>query len=75
MTSFARTDEQRMLAETLDVALSNGADWQAAVVDTGLGQLGVSADEEGLGTDLRDAAAQYADEVRRGVFPGPEHSY
>lgn len=28
-----------------------------------------------VGTELRNAAAQYADEVRRGVFPAPEHSY
>ncbi|MFT4126186.1 MAG: 3-methyl-2-oxobutanoate hydroxymethyltransferase [Gordonia sp. (in: high G+C Gram-positive bacteria)] len=28
-----------------------------------------------IGGELRSAAAQYADEVRRGVFPGPEHSY
>ncbi|MEO9327528.1 3-methyl-2-oxobutanoate hydroxymethyltransferase [Gordonia aurantiaca] len=28
-----------------------------------------------VGGELRSAAEQYADEVRRGVFPGPEHSY
>ncbi|MDL9937333.1 3-methyl-2-oxobutanoate hydroxymethyltransferase [Gordonia sp. ABSL1-1] len=28
-----------------------------------------------VGSQLRGAAEQYADEVRRGVFPGPEHSY
>ncbi|BAW05475.1 3-methyl-2-oxobutanoate hydroxymethyltransferase [Nocardia seriolae] len=28
-----------------------------------------------VGGQLRTAAATYADEVRRGVFPGPEHSY
>lgn len=28
-----------------------------------------------VGGDLRTAAADYADEVRRGVFPAPEHSY
>lgn len=28
-----------------------------------------------VGGQLRSAAATYADEVRRGVFPGPEHSY
>ncbi|GAC69478.1 3-methyl-2-oxobutanoate hydroxymethyltransferase [Gordonia soli] len=28
-----------------------------------------------VGGELRTAAEQYADEVRRGVFPGPEHSY
>ncbi|NEW43411.1 3-methyl-2-oxobutanoate hydroxymethyltransferase [Nocardia cyriacigeorgica] len=27
------------------------------------------------GDDLRTAAATYADEVRRGTFPGPEHSF
>ncbi|GAB19211.1 3-methyl-2-oxobutanoate hydroxymethyltransferase [Gordonia effusa NBRC 100432] len=28
-----------------------------------------------VGGELRNAATQYADEVRRGVFPAPEHSY
>ncbi|AZG43621.1 3-methyl-2-oxobutanoate hydroxymethyltransferase [Gordonia insulae] len=28
-----------------------------------------------VGTELRSAAEQYADEVRRGTFPAPEHSY
>ncbi|MEV6430149.1 3-methyl-2-oxobutanoate hydroxymethyltransferase [Nocardia sp. NPDC051463] len=28
-----------------------------------------------VGDDLRTAAAAYADEVRRGTFPGPEHSF
>ncbi|WP_431963210.1 3-methyl-2-oxobutanoate hydroxymethyltransferase [Nocardia sp. bgisy134] len=28
-----------------------------------------------VGDHLRTAAATYADEVRRGVFPGPEHSF
>lgn len=28
-----------------------------------------------VGDELRRAAEQYADEVRRGQFPGPEHSY
>ncbi|MEV0250692.1 3-methyl-2-oxobutanoate hydroxymethyltransferase [Nocardia sp. NPDC050712] len=28
-----------------------------------------------IGPDLRKAAADYADEVRRGTFPGPEHSF
>ncbi|MGV9817915.1 3-methyl-2-oxobutanoate hydroxymethyltransferase [Nocardia xishanensis] len=28
-----------------------------------------------VGDQLRTAAASYADEVRRGVFPGPEHSF
>ncbi|MBW0275478.1 3-methyl-2-oxobutanoate hydroxymethyltransferase [Nocardia sp. MH4] len=28
-----------------------------------------------VGDELRSAAAAYADEVRRGTFPGPEHSF
>jgi 3-methyl-2-oxobutanoate hydroxymethyltransferase len=28
-----------------------------------------------VGDELRTAAATYADEVRRGAFPGPEHSF
>ena len=28
-----------------------------------------------IGAELRSAAAQYADEVRTGAFPAPEHSY
>lgn len=74
MKSFACTDEQRMLAETLDAALANGADWQAAVIDTGLAELGIAADEEGLGTDLRDAAVVAAAFGRANVdLPWSEH--
>ena len=28
-----------------------------------------------VGDELRNAAAAYADEVARGIFPGPEHSF
>ena len=75
MTAFARTDEQRMLAESLDASLANGiADWDAAVVATGLGALGVPAEEEGLGTDLRDAAVVAAALGRANVvLPWAEH--
>lgn len=54
---FARTDEQRMLADLLDALLGKGdADWQNAVVAQGLDLLGVAEAEGGLGTDIRDAA-------------------
>lgn len=75
MTSFARTDEQRMLADTLDASLTGGAaDWQAAVAATGLGALGIPAEEEGLGGDLRDAAVVAAAFGRANVvLPWAEH--
>lgn len=75
MTAFARTDEQRMLAETLDASLSDGgADWIAAVGAAGLGALGVPAEEDGLGTDLRDAAVVAAALGRANVvLPWAEH--
>lgn len=75
MTAFARTDEQRMLAETLDASLGAGdADWEAAVTATGLDSLGVPAEEEGLGTDLRDAAVVAAAFGRANVvLPWAEH--
>ena len=57
MTDFVRTDEQRMLAETLDARLSGGAlPWAAAIEETGLSLLGTAEDAGGLGTDARDAA-------------------
>lgn len=55
--TFARTDEQRMLADTLDATLARGAtDWAGAIEATGLDALGVREADGGLGTDLRDAA-------------------
>jgi len=54
--TFAQTDEQRMLAETLDSALVGGMDWSAAVEDTGVAALGSAEAAGGLGTDIRDAA-------------------
>lgn len=75
MTNFARSDEQRMLAETLDAALAGGgADWASAVQQTGLDALGIPAAEEGLGTDLRDAAVVAAAFGRANVvLPWAEH--
>lgn len=55
--SFARTDEQRMLIETLDATLARGGiDWASAIEGTGLDALGVAEEDGGLGTRLRDAA-------------------
>ena len=55
--SFARTDEQRMIAEMLDATLERGAtDWAGAIEATGLDALGVPEEESGPGTGLRDAA-------------------
>ncbi|OWK33442.1 acyl-CoA dehydrogenase family protein [Sphingomonas dokdonensis] len=74
MTSFARTDEQRMLAEMLDSTLSDDTDWQGAVDATGLVALGIPAEEEGLGSDLRDAAVVAAALGRANVvMPWAEH--
>lgn len=73
--SFAITDEQRMLAETLDAALSgDGPGWDGAVIETGLGALGIPAAEEGLGTDVRDAAVVAAAFGRANAdLPWAEH--
>lgn len=74
MTSFARTDEQRMLAEMLGSTLSDDTDWQGAVDATGLAALGIPAEEEGLGSDLRDAAVVAAALGRANVvLPWAEH--
>ncbi len=74
MTGFAHTDEQRMLAETLDAALGDDATWQTAAVDTGLEALGVPVEEEGLGVDLRDAAVVAAALGRANVvLPWADH--
>lgn len=55
--SFALTDEQRMLAETLDAQLAGGPKpWDALIEETGLTLLGVPEADGGLGTVLRDAA-------------------
>lgn len=73
--SFARSDEQRMLAESLDASLADGgADWNRAVVAAGLDGLGVADDEGGLGTELRDAAVVAAAFGRANVIlPWAEH--
>ncbi|MEH3047363.1 acyl-CoA dehydrogenase family protein [Sphingomonas adhaesiva] len=55
--TFARTDEQRQLADMLDAHLARGGvDWASAVEDSGVASLGIAEDAGGLGTDLRDAA-------------------
>jgi alkylation response protein AidB-like acyl-CoA dehydrogenase len=75
--TFARTDEQRMLAEALDSALAQAgreADWAAAVTATGVDALGVAEDAGGLGTDPRDAAVVAAAFGRANVeLPWAEH--
>lgn len=74
MISFARTDEQRMLAEMLDSTLSHATDWHGTIDATGLAALGVPAEEEGLGSDLRDAAVVAAALGRANVvIPWAEH--
>lgn len=72
---FSLTDEQHMLAETLDASLAGDRpDWRRAVTDSGLDALGVPADEEGLGADLRDAAVVAAAFGRANVdLPWAEH--
>lgn len=72
---FARTDEQRMLADLLDALLAKGdADWQRTVVAQGLDLLGISEAEGGLGANLRDAAvvAQAFGRANAGL-PWSEH--
>lgn len=54
--TFARTDEQRMLADQLAGALGKAAaDWDGVVVKHGLDLLGVPESDGGLGTEIRDA--------------------
>lgn len=75
MTGFARTDEQRMLAETLDATLAGAApDWNRAVVETGLDALGLAEADGGLGIVLRDAAVVAAAFGRANAgLPWAEH--
>lgn len=56
--TFAHTDEQRMLADSIVAALGNRAApaWEEAVDALGLDLLGVAVTDGGLGIDLRDAA-------------------
>ncbi|MES2095665.1 MAG: acyl-CoA dehydrogenase family protein [Pseudomonadota bacterium] len=55
--TFARTDEQRMLADQLAGVLGKGATgWDGVVVAHGLDLLGVPESDGGLGTDIRDGA-------------------
>jgi alkylation response protein AidB-like acyl-CoA dehydrogenase len=73
---FARTDEQRMLAESLDSALAAGAalDWNDAVGAPGLEALGVPENAGGMGTELRDAAVVAAAFGRANAgLPWAEH--
>ncbi len=73
--NFARTDEQRMLADTLDATLARSAiDWAGAIEATGLDALGVAVADGGLGTDLRDAAVVAAALGRaNAALPWAEH--
>lgn len=71
---FARTDEQRMLGETLDGMLTvASSDWRI-VDEAGLDTLGVAAENGGLGEDARDAAVVAAAFGRANVtLPWAEH--
>lgn len=74
MTTFAQSDEQRMLAETLDGVLGAGADWLAAIERTGVAALGSAEADGGLGTDIRDAAVVAAAIGRaNATLPWAEH--
>ncbi|MFW2853593.1 acyl-CoA dehydrogenase family protein [Sphingomonas sp. TX0543] len=73
--TLARTDEQRMLAETLDATLARGGNnWVTAIEETGLDTLGVAEEDGGLGQNLRDAAVVAAALGRANAeFPWAEH--
>ncbi|WEK42447.1 MAG: acyl-CoA dehydrogenase family protein [Candidatus Sphingomonas colombiensis] len=73
--TFARTDEQRMLAETLDATFARGAaDWVTAIEAAGLDALGIAEEDGGLGTSLRDAAVVAAALGRaNAALPWAEH--
>ncbi|WP_185208425.1 acyl-CoA dehydrogenase family protein [Sphingomonas sp. NBWT7] len=71
---FARTDEQRMLGETLDAMLTvASSDWRI-VGEAGLDALGIAAADDGLGEEARDAAVVAAAFGRANVvLPWAEH--
>lgn len=74
MTDFARTDEQRMLADMLAGVLTDAPDWAAAIEATGVDAFGVAEAEGGAGTDLRDAAVVAAALGRANAgLPWAEH--
>jgi alkylation response protein AidB-like acyl-CoA dehydrogenase len=73
--TFVRTDEQRMLADTLATVLSDEmVAWQAVVPANGLDLLGVPEEEGGLGPDARDAAVVAEALGRAGIaLPWADH--
>lgn len=73
--TFARTDEQDMLAQAIDQSLAGDCrGWDEVVVPLGLDALGIPEDEGGLGTDLRDAAVVAAGFGRANAgLPWAEH--
>lgn len=73
--AFARTDEQRMLAEMLEGALgSSSGSWGDAFAQAGLDDLGVPTEEGGPGGGLRDAAVVAAALGRAAIAqPWSEH--
>ena len=64
---------------TIGIGAGSGCDGQVLVVNDMLGLTEVRyrfvKQYANLAADIRDAVARYAEEVRSGVFPGPEHSF
>ena len=72
---FARTDEQRMIADLLDGVLADESiGWAGAVPAHGLDLLGIPGEDGGMGADARDAAVVAEAFGRAGVaLPWAEH--
>jgi 3-methyl-2-oxobutanoate hydroxymethyltransferase len=71
---------ERVAVPTIGIGASAACDGQILVTDD---MLGVFSDftpkfvkrYRGLAEEIRGGAREYADEVRRGVFPAAEHTY
>lgn len=77
---LARELTEKLAAPTVGIGASPACDGQVLVSDD---MLGLFSDFKpkfvkryaDLGTAATQAAAAYADEVRSGAFPGPEHTF
>jgi 3-methyl-2-oxobutanoate hydroxymethyltransferase len=78
--SLARELTEKIAAPTIGIGGSPACDGQILVVDDMLGLFAEFTPKfvkryRELGQEIRAAAREYADEVRAGRFPAPEHTY